>query len=112
MTLSIIPLRPIPNYSFSSKVPVDGVNKTLYFTITYNSIAEYWLLRIQDDKKQDLLSSIPLVSGEGDAINILGQYAYLGIGSAYIVSAETVTEEYPSAATLGSKWVLIWGDTI
>ncbi|MGM9571232.1 MAG: phage baseplate plug protein [bacterium] len=111
MSLSIIPLQPIPNYCFKSKVPVDGMNKNLTFKLTYNLIAEYWLLELKDEQNNVLLSAIPLIPGEGKALNILEQYSYLQIGAAYIVPVESINEEYPSINTLGSKWALVWGDT-
>lgn len=109
--LSIIPLNPAPNQKFQTKVPIDGCNKTLGFEVWYNDIAGYWTMNIKNEQGEYLLSSIPLVPGADEAVNILGQYEYLSIGSAYLIPAQTVKEEWPDDVTLGVNWYLVWGDT-
>lgn len=105
--LSIIPITAIPNRKFSSKIPVDGANLVLQFELQYNELASYWTVTISSDNGQALVSSLPVVPAQ----NILEQYAYIGIGSAYIVRAQTVKEQWPSRYTLGASWYLVWGDT-
>lgn len=104
---SAIPLEAVPNYSFSSTIPVDGTNITLIFHITYNELAKYWLIDISDNEGNMLISEMPLVPAQ----NILEQYAYMGIGSAYLLPRAQVKEQWPSADTLTSDWYLIWSDT-
>lgn len=104
---SAIPLVAVPNYSFSSTIPVDGANITLLFHITYNELAKYWLIDISDDEGNMLISAMPLVPAQ----NILEQYAYMGIGSAYLLPRAQVKEQWPSVDTLTSDWYLIWSDT-
>jgi len=104
---SAIPLVAVPNYSFSSTIPVDGANITLLFRITYNELAKYWLIDISDDEGNMLISALPLVPAQ----NILEQFAYMGIGSAYVLPRTQVKEQWPSAETLTADWYLIWSDT-
>lgn len=103
---SIIPIAATPNYTFSSKVPVDGQNIVLGFELRYNELAGYWIVTIRNERS-DLIAGLPVLPAQ----NILEQYEYLQIGSAYIVPAQTVAEQWPSRYTLGAQWYLVWGDT-
>lgn len=105
--LSIIPITPTPNHKFTSKIPVDGQNIVLGFELQYNELACYWIVAIRDEKGSSLIAGLPVLPAQ----NILEQYEYLQIGSAYIVPAQTVAEQWPSQYTLGTQWYLIWGDT-
>lgn len=105
--LSIIPIMAIPNYKFSSKIFVDKSNKTLSFEINYNELARYWVITIGDSTGKIIIASQPIIPAQ----NILEQYSYLEIGSAYIIPAQTLKEQWPSRETLGTDWCLIWGDT-
>ncbi|MDU4960205.1 MAG: hypothetical protein E6X17_06040 [Sporomusaceae bacterium] len=105
--LSIVSIQPVQNYTFSSKIQVDGQSLTLQFELQYNELAGYWLATVRDASGNDLITSLPVIPAQ----NLLEQYAYLGIGSAYIVPAQTVREQWPSLETLGSDWYLVWGDT-
>ena len=82
-------------------------NITLLFRITYNELAKYWLMDISDDEGNMLISALPLVPAQ----NILEQFAYMGIGSAYVLPRTQVKEQWPSAETLTADWYLIWSDT-
>ena len=110
MNVYEIPLTSDPNQNFKCTIPIDGVNKSLIFDIRYNSEAEYWTMMVTDDLRGIvLIDSIPLLSGIYPAANILEQYAYLNIGSAYIVKANPdITEDNPNAETLGSGFKLYW----
>lgn len=105
--LSIVPITAMPNYTFSSKIPVDGQNIVLGFELQYNELAGYWIVTIRDEHGNDLIAGMPVMPAQ----NILEQYGYLQIGSAYIVPVQTVVEQWPSRYTLGAQWYLIWGDT-
>lgn len=54
-----------------------------------------------------LVSALPLVPAQ----NILEQFAYMGIGSAYVLPRTQVKEQWPSAETLTADWYLVWSDT-
>ncbi|MDF2636578.1 MAG: hypothetical protein K0R78_3452 [Pelosinus sp.] len=108
-----IPLNTSPDQTFQITLPVDGKNITLEFNLKYNEIAEYWIMKITDTVTNTvLLDSIPLLPGDSPANNILEQYSYLGIGSAYIVKASNSNADYPNSNNLGTEFLLAWGDTI
>ena len=76
----------------------------------YNELASYWTMDIEDQNQTRLVSSIPFLLGDYPASNILEQYAYLEIGSAYIVSMSNSTLECPDDNTLGTDFILVWDD--
>jgi hypothetical protein len=108
-----IPLTSEPNQNFRCTVPIDGETKTLLFDVRYNIEAGYWAMTITDDlTNKILLDSIPLLAGVYPAANLLEQYAYLNIGSAYVVKVNPdITEENPTSDNLGSGFKLFWSDT-
>jgi hypothetical protein len=108
-----IPLSNSPNQSILCPLMVDGVGISLLFWVRFNEVASYWVMDISDGiTKLPLLASIPLVPGSGDYRNILSQYAYLRIGSCYLVNVIATTEEWPSESSLGTTWQLWWSDTV
>jgi hypothetical protein len=112
-TLQVIPWQQVPNQQTQTvALTVDGSPLTLILTVTYNLMANYWILRIQSQFGDLLLDSIPLITGDWPAANVLGQYGYLAIGSLYIVcNSPTPVGDYPNGTNLGSDWLFAWGDT-
>jgi len=112
MATQIIPLSTDPNQTFQITLDIDSKNVTLSLNLKYNEMAGYWILAISDtETKAILLDSIPLITGAYPAANILGQYAYLGIGSAYVLNASAVAMDYPDDSNLGTEFVLVWSNT-
>ena len=113
MATQIIPLTSDPNQQFQITLSVDDSNRTLSFSLSYNEMAEYWIMAITDPAMNTvLLDSIPLVPGDYPAANILSQYAYFGIGSAYVIKASENTQDIPGANNLGTDFLLVWSDTV
>lgn len=104
----VIPTDCSPNQTFTSTIPVDGKRLKLNFFLRYNTEQECWEMDVLSEERKPLLNSIPLVSG----INILEQYSYLKIGSAYIVKVEPNNRvDRPNDSNLGTDFLLVWGDT-
>lgn len=114
MAYKIIPLTPGTNQSFTCTLPVDTKNITLAFTFTWNGVGEYWFMSITETRSNTLLlDAVPLVTGLFPAADLLGQYSYLGIGSAAVVPASSLSAaNAPTESNLGSEYVLVWGDTV
>lgn len=105
----ILPLTSNPNQTFTSTIPIDGSKIKFNFFLRYNTEAKYWVLDISDSSNTNILASINLVCG----LNLLEQYSYLKIGSAYLVKVDnSLIDDSPTEYNLGSKFVLLWGDTI
>lgn len=104
----IVPTTSSPNQTFSSTIPIDGNKIKLYFFLRYNTEQQCWQMDLSDANKQPLLASIPLVGG----VNILEQYSYLNIGSAYVLKINpNLQSSRPSSDNLGKDFILVWGDT-
>lgn len=112
MSDQIIPLTSSPNQTIETTLNVDGGTITLRLTFRFNEMAGYWIMTVQDTAGNMLVDSIPLITGEWPAANLLGQHSYLKIGSAYIINTGANTGiEYPDANTLGTQFQLLWSDT-
>lgn len=112
MALQKIPVNSDPDQSFDCAVDVDGKNITLKLNFKYNEVAEYWIMKVSDSDSVLLIDSIPLLGGTYPDNNLLDQYSYLGIGSAYIVKSSTLDSDYPDSTNLGTGYYLLWGDNI
>ena len=110
MGYKIIPLTTEPNQILSVTIPVNDKNITLNLVIRYNVMANYWVMTIKDSFGNILIGSIPLTPGEYPAADILGQYQYLAIGSAFVVNASNTDIDIPTDTTLGTDHFLLWGD--
>ncbi len=112
MSDQIIPLSNSPNQLFAIPLNVDGSVLTLNFTMRYNEIADYWVMTIRDSQGNLILDSVPLVTGLFPAANILGQFAYLEIGSAFVINISQVkSPNFPNNTDLGTDFQLDWSDT-
>ncbi len=109
--MQILQIDSTPNQSFQAVLTIDGVNRTFSFNIHFNEIAEYWVMKIMDPSTDEiLLDSIPLVTGNDPVVNILSQYAYMEIGSLYLINIGGTFAD-PTIDNLGTSFVLLWGDT-
>lgn len=99
MSLQVIPLTNSPNQRFTVQLTVDGSALTLNVTISWNAMAQYWVMGISDANNNLLVDSIPLVTGFYPAGNLLQQQRYLNIGSWYIVNVSNLSSN--SGADVG-----------
>ena len=112
MADQIIPLTNSPNQAFTVSLAVDGGTKLLTFNLHFAEKAGYWVMSVTDALTGVLLlGSIPLITGAYPNGNLIGQFAYLGIGSAYLPNVSGSQMDYPDDTNLGTDFVLVWGDT-
>jgi len=112
MSYQEIPLTSDPNQGFDITLTIDGENKTLSFFVSFNEVAQYWTMMISNTETGEVLvSSIPLIIGLAPDANLLSQFAFLRIGSAYLLNVSNVSTKTPDSKNMGSDFVLIWGDT-
>jgi hypothetical protein len=112
MSAQIVPLTASPNQSFAVTLQVDGQPLTLNLNIRWNEMAGYWVLQISDSTGSLILDSLPLITGWYPAANILAQFAYLRIGSAYVLNLGNSSSDYPGKPDLGTAFALLWDDTV
>lgn len=104
----IVPVTSNPNQTFTSTIPVDGSSIKFNFFLKFNTENNCWVLDIKDSSNNGIVTGINLVTG----VNLLEQYSYLKIGSAYLVKADTsLTDDLPTQYNLGTSFKLVWGDT-
>ncbi|MGD8188575.1 phage baseplate plug family protein [Brevibacillus ginsengisoli] len=112
MSSILLPITPEMNQSFTCTLPVDDKNISLEFSLTYNSPGGYWFMSIADhDTGTLLIDALPLLSGEYPSANLLGQYSYLGIGSAVLIS-KSGDNSMPTFESLGREHLIAWGDNL
>jgi hypothetical protein len=107
----VIPLNSDPNQTFQVSLGIDGGTVTIVITLRFNEIAQYWVATIRNLQGNLILDSVPLLTGDFPAGNILGQFSYLFIGSAFIVNVSGVNKPYPDDTDLGTDFILAWGNT-
>ncbi len=84
-------------------VVLGGVEYTL--TLNYRNIPDGgWVLDIADSLSNPIVSGIPLVTGA----DLLGQYAYLGLGGGLWVQTLSDQDAPPTFDNLGGDGKLYW----
>ena len=108
-----IPLTNDPNQTFSITLPVNGVNRNLVISLNYNVFADYWTMCIKEKVTgKILIDSLPLTTGEYPSADLLGQFEYLGIGTAIIIKNGVTDSDYPNNTNLATQFTLVWGDRV
>jgi hypothetical protein len=108
----VLPLSSNPNQSLTAPLNIDGGTTVLNLFFHFNEVAQYWVVTISDSAGNLILDSVPLITGNDPAGNILGQFAYLGIGSWYLLNVlNNLNLQVPTNKDLGSDFVLVIGDT-
>jgi hypothetical protein len=98
-----------PNQTISTSVEVDGVMIDLEMFLQWNSMAGYWTVSIKDMAKDEVvISSLPLLS----AINSLGQYGYLKIGSMGVVNVGNLSDDDLNYENFGDKFLWVWDNNV
>jgi hypothetical protein len=110
MSAQIIPLTQNPNQTFSVQLTVDGASLTLGFLLSYSVMSGWWQMQVSSAQNVVLIASLPLITGYYPSANILAQYGYLKIGSAYILNTGNANSDYPGSNNL-TNFSLLWSDT-
>lgn len=106
-----IPLTNYPNQTFSTAIPINGVNRYFVFNLWYNYQACYWLMTITDQQTEQVLASnIPLLSSTYNFSNLLRQMGYKNIGECYIAPLGNKRLSMPDNTNIGTDFVFCWGD--
>ena len=96
--------------NFNVTLPGDDGKKrnvNIELRLRYLDRYDVWLADVTELATGAIVAlGVPLVPGE----DILGQLGYKGVGEAYIMQALPTSLQHPGNKTLGSTFVLIWGD--
>lgn len=104
-----IPITCQPYSKQTFKLTLEGGkrNINIKLELRYHDLCDLWTAAITDNSTGKLLvDMLPLVCG----VNLLGQYRHLEIGEAYIIPATDTDLMMPDNQTLGSTFILVWGD--
>lgn len=104
--MQIIPLTSQPNQTLTTTLTVNNQNITVKLFLSYNEAAGYWVMTVYNSQDTPLVASLPLVTGQYPASNLLEQYEYLEIGKWYVVKTSSVEDDYPNADNLGTDFIL------
>jgi hypothetical protein len=107
----IIPLDNSPNQTLAVAGTIDGQTLRLILDIGYNEMAQYWVMSISDASGNLLLSSVPMITGDWPAANLLAQYGYLKIGSMYVINVGQAENDYPDSTGWEGSFQLLWDNT-
>lgn len=77
---------------------IELAQKSYHIRIYFNKFMQAWLFDLLDGDKNPLIMCTPLVTG----VNILEQYAYLGVDGVFIVYSEGDHDHVPGLTELGS----------
>lgn len=108
MSFARIPVDCTPFSQTTFKLTLSGGrNINILLKLRYYDLYDLWLADIINNSTgEELIVGLPMVLG----INLLEQYQYLDIGEAYLVPIEPSSLMQPDNKTLGSVFVLLWGD--
>lgn len=101
----LLPITPRPNQQIRAQVVVDGENREFRLTFRYREVCGYWTLDIADLSGSEILTNVPLLSGE----DLLYPFRHLDLGA--IVLADTLNSGKPAAnaSELGESVLMLWG---
>ncbi len=94
-----------PNQTFTLLISGDKKSISLFTSLSYNSMAKYWMLSFYDSSTNDpIIMNLPLLYGH----DLLEQYQYLNIGSVVLAnSTGNIKITAPDDQNL-SDFYLIW----
>ena len=109
MSWQIVPLMAKQNNSVN--VQLDLKKRATYLLFfRFNPIGEYWTMDVaRAETGETLLTGVPLVCGEGAAMDLLRQLSYLAIGRAACVPvSDGLARDRPGETALGTDFELCW----
>jgi hypothetical protein len=75
-----MPVYNIPLTNKNQRVQTSLLGVTYILVVRWNALANLWYLDINDVNNESVLNGIPMTAG----VNLLKQFAYLGIGGALV----------------------------
>lgn len=111
MSYAEIPLTCVPNSRQTFKLTLGAESKkknvVIELRLRYLDRYDLWLADVVNAVTREIIvAGMPLVLG----VNLLEQVGYKGAGEAYMIKDRPVNLEHPNNKTLGSSFILIWGD--
>ena len=110
MIWQIVPTDSSPNCRRNALLSIGGVKTLLALFFRYNPAGQYWTMDVsRAETGETLLTGVPLVCGEGAAMDLLRQLSYLAIGRAACVPvSDGLARDRPGETALGTDFELCW----
>lgn len=90
-------IQEIPLTADNQQFSIILAGTTWRISITWRDL--YWIMDLQNDREEPVISGIPLVTGA----DLLAQYAYMGLGFKLVVVCDDSTQVYPTKTDLGGR---------
>jgi hypothetical protein len=111
-TAQLVPLSNAPNQSIIVTLAINGAPLTLQIQQYYNQAGEFWCFDIYSQTGEPLILSVPLITGDWPAGNILSCAEWLLIGEAFVINQNGGITDIPNDQNLGQGFALIWDSNI
>lgn len=89
----------IPLSPNAQRFTIDLQQVTYNMMVVWNAAMNCWVLDIADLNNSPLLQGLPIVTG----IDLLTQFAHLGIGGALVAMTDSDLDKVPTYANLGDS---------
>jgi hypothetical protein len=110
MPAQIVPLGVSPNSTLRVALSINGGTLSLNLSLSFNEVAQQWIMAIADSLNNPIVSTVPLLPGYYPAGNILAPYEALQIGEAFMINQDGGLTQAPNSSNLGTSWLLLWTD--
>lgn len=112
MSAQLISLSGLPNQIIAVSLSLNDGIVSLNLKQYYNRIGGFWALDVYDQQGNLLVASLPLITGDWPAGNIMAPHDYLQIGQWFIINLTAAQTDFPTSQNIGSGFTLLIDDNI
>lgn len=111
MPAQILPLTSQPNQILLATLAINGGTTTIGIRQYWNRIGGFWVMDIYNSNGLPLVSSVPLLTGDWPAANVMAPYEWLNIGAWFIINQGNGEQaDWPNSSNLGINFLLLIDD--
>lgn len=90
-------IQEIPLTADNQKFSINIAGTTYRISIIWRDL--YWIMDLQNDRAEPVISGIPLVTGA----DLLAQYAHMNLGFKLVMVCDDSAQDYPTKSDLGGR---------
>ncbi|MDM2734505.1 hypothetical protein OGY35_03825 [Citrobacter sp. Ct235] len=90
-------IQEIPLTADNQEFSINIAGTTYRISIIWRDL--YWIMDLQNDRAEPVISGIPLVTGA----DLLAQYAHMNLGFKLVVVCDDNAQDYPTKTDLGGR---------
>ena len=110
MSAQIVNLNNAPNQLMAVSLQLSGKTVRVQVELSWNRIGSFWVASVYDQAGNPLVTSLPLLTGDWPAGNLMAPFDYLGIGTWCMINQNGAATDWPNAQNLGVGFVLLVDD--